>query len=171
MNYYQYFESPLGRITLASDGAGLTGLWFERQRYYGKGLLPDASGCELAVFTEARLWLNNYFRGFKPEFHPSLSLRGTEFQMDVWQVLLSIPYGQTMTYGNIAETLQVSYGYPKVSAQAVGGAVGRNPVSIIVPCHRVVAKSGSLSGYAGGMEKKLLLLQLEKVDCSRFYIP
>ena len=156
MNYTAHYESPFGIITLASDGQSLTGLWFDGQRYFGSTLGPLASlPAELPVFDDTRRWLDIYFSGVKPNFTPQLSLRGTVFQRRVWEALLTIPYGQTVTYGELARCIGCR------SAQAVGGAVGRNPISIIVPCHRVVGSDGSLTGYAGGLDRKLALLQLE----------
>lgn len=157
MNYIAHYNSPLGGITLASDGQALVGLWFDGQRHFGSSLgTQAASPAELPVFDEVRRWLDVYFSGVKPNFTPQISLRGTAFQRRVWEMLLAIPYGQTVTYGELARHLGCRW------AQAVGGAVGRNPVSIIVPCHRVVGADGSLTGYAGGIERKRALLDMEK---------
>ena len=156
MDYIHHYASPLGGITLASDGSALTGLWFDGQKYFADTL--DAEHCEkaLPIFDETAKWLDLYFAGIVPDFTPKLSPRGTSFRRRVWDVLLTIPYGQTMTYGQIAKALGCG------SAQAVGGAVGHNPISLIIPCHRVVGAGGSLTGYAGGVEKKRSLLEMEQ---------
>ena len=157
MEYTAHYDSPLGDITLASDGMVLTGVWFEGQKYFGSTFGPLASlPAELPVFEETCRWLDIYFSGREPDFMPPLSLRGTLFQQRVWKELLPIPYGQTVTYGELAHRLGCR------SAQAVGGAVGRNPISIIVPCHRVVGTNGSLTGYAAGLDRKRALLELEQ---------
>lgn len=154
--------SPLGEITLASDGRALIGLWFSGQRFDRLGLQPGAEMRELPVFAEARRWLALYFDGRKPDFTPPLSFRGTDFQKEVWEMLLTIPYGETVTYGELAARLE-RQGGKRCSARAVGGAVGRNPISLMVPCHRVLGAGGALTGYAGGMDRKRRLLALEGV--------
>lgn len=154
-------DSPLGRITLAGQGEALTGLWFEGQKYFARTLLPEHEEKRLPVFETAKRWLELYFRGEDPGFTPPLILRGTAFQRAVWERLLRIPYGETVSYGQIAACLARERGLPFVSPRAVGGAVGRNPVSLIVPCHRVLGADGSLTGYAGGRERKRSLLLLE----------
>ena len=169
MVYTAHYRSPLGGILMAADEEGLTGLWFEGQKYFARGLAGSTEERETPASAAARRWLDEYFAGREPRSTPPLHLVGTEHQRAVWDVLLSIPYGRTMTYGQIASRLAESRA--RVSAQAVGGAVGRNPVSIIVPCHRVVGADGSLTGYAGGIEKRLRLLELEGVDMSALYIP
>lgn len=163
------YSSPLGKMTMASDGKALAGLWFDGQKYFGAGFLEDKRNYEqkeLPVFEETIRWLDLYFRGKEPDFLPELSLNGTEFRKEVWKLLLEIPYGETVTYGEIAGKIAKKKGLLAMSAQAVGGAVGHNPVSILVPCHRVVGSDGSLTGYAGGMEKKLALLTLEQ-NCQK----
>lgn len=163
------YSSPLGKMTMASDGKALTGLWFDGQKYFGAGFWEDKRNYEqkeLPVFEETIRWLDLYFRGKEPDFLPELSLRGTEFRKEIWKLLLEIPYGKTTTYGELAEKIAKKKGLLAMSAQAVGGAVGHNPVSILVPCHRVVGSDGSLTGYAGGMEKKLALLTLEQ-NCQK----
>lgn len=163
MEYIHHYKSPLGPITLASDGEALTGLWFDGQKYFGSTLGPSPTEVkELRIFTDADRWLDLYFSGKVPEFLPCLRLSGTAFQKAVWEILLTIPYGQTTTYGAIAKKITAQNGLPRMSAQAVGGAVGRNPISLMVPCHRVVGADGSLTGYAGGIEKKKALLKLER---------
>ncbi len=162
MAYTCHFESPLGPLTAASDGENLTGLWFDGQKYFAAGLDPEHEEKILPVFEETGRWLGLYFRGEIPDFVPPLRLKGTAFQMAVWGILLTIPYGETMTYGEIARKLASAQGLARMSAQAVGGAVGHNPVSLIVPCHRVVGADGGLTGYAGGVERKRRLLMIEK---------
>lgn len=162
MNYIHYYHSPLGGITLASDGEALTGLWFDGQKYYGATLLKDCVEKKLPIFEQVEKWLDIYFGGREPDFTPALKMQTTDFRKAVWEIMLTIPYGETMTYGEIAEKLALKKGIDKMSAQAVGGAVGHNPISLIIPCHRVVGANGSLTGYAGGMDKKEKLLALEK---------
>ena len=171
MQYITHYQSPLGGITISSDGTALTGLWFDGQKYFASTLGADYTEKDLPVFTEAKRWLDIYFSGRKPDFTPPLSLNGSAFRMAVWQILQSIPYGQTITYGNIARQLAAQQGKARISAQAVGGAVGHNPISIIVPCHRVVGTGGSLTGYAGGIDKKVQLLELEDIDTIKFTMP
>ena len=161
MDYVQHFASPLGGITLASDGQALTGLWFDGQAHFGATLTGAAQTRDLPVFAEAARWLALYFSGVQPDFTPPLRLRGTPFQRAVWEALRAIPYGQTLSYGALAARLGSS-------ARAVGGAVGRNPIALIVPCHRVVGADGSLTGYAGGLERKEWLLALEQHKASGF---
>ena len=161
MQYTTFYESPIGRMLLAADDAGLTGLWFEGQKYFARCLGRETEEKELPVFAEAKRWLDIYFSGKEPDFTPPLHFIGTDFQKEVWEILCAIPYGQTMTYGAIADQLAKKRGLSRMSAQAVGGAVGHNNLSIIVPCHRVVGSDGSLTGYAGGIERKTFLLNLE----------
>ena len=157
MDHVARYVSPLGAILLASDGAALVGLWFEGQRHFARGLGPACERSDLPVLAQAARWLDTYFSGRDPGFTPPLNLRGTAFEKSVWTELAKIPRGQTATYGEIAARL----GLPRGAARAVGGAVGRNPVSLIVPCHRVVGANGRLTGYAGGLERKRFLLALE----------
>ncbi len=192
--YLYSYPSPLGEITLAGNEQALTGLWFVGQKYYADTLyvdvLKDSSeektdicrekksiyegrtgSCEkklLPVFQQTIDWLDIYFSGKESDFMPEIFLSGTPFQMEVWEILKTISYGQTMTYGEIAARIAQQRGLERMSAQAVGGAVGRNPVSILVPCHRVVGTNGSLTGYAGGIDKKVELLRLEGVDIHQF---
>lgn len=149
------YESPLGSILLAADQTSLTGLWFVGQKYFPSFSDGDFFENETPVLTEAKHWLSLYFSGKEPDFLPPLHPQGSSFRQAVWNVLLTIPRGQTMTYGEIARRLNVR------SAQAVGGAVGHNPISILIPCHRVVGSDGSLTGYAGGLARKEWLLHLE----------
>ena len=161
MEYVNHSISPLGEIILASDGETLTGLWFAGQKYEGSTLAAEHREKDLPVFDETRRWLDDYFTGKDPGFTPPLRLRGTDFRKAVWKVLLTIPFGKTVTYGEIAAQIARKTGR-SVSARAVGGAVGHNPVSLIVPCHRVVGADGSLTGYAGGVERKEKLLEMER---------
>ncbi len=161
MDYTHHCQSPLGRITLASDGARLTGLWFDGQKHYADTLSDDHEARRLPVFDQAEAWLDIYFSGRAPDFTPPLNMRTTAFRKTVWSVLLTIPYGQTATYGEIAKIIARERGLPGVSARAVGGAVAHNAISLIIPCHRVVGRDGSLTGYAGGIERKMRLLALE----------
>ncbi len=158
MDYTHHYDSPLGGITLASDGEALTGLWFDGQKHFAETLDPEHREKDLPVFAEAERWLDRYFSGKDPGFTPKLILRTTPFRKAVWEILLTIPYGKTMTYGEIAERMHLS----RMSARAIGGAVGHNAISLIIPCHRVVGADGSLTGYAGGTDKKARLLEMEK---------
>ena len=171
MQYVSHYSSPLGAILLAADHIGLTGLWFEGQKYFALHLDPKREERELPPFETAKRWLDLYFSGKEPDFSVPLHFTGTDFQNEVWRILRAIPYGQTTTYGEIARQLARERGLPHMSAQAVGGAVGRNRISVIVPCHRVVGTDGSLTGYAGGIDRKSKLLTLESVDMSRLFIP
>ena len=210
MKFISYYDSPLGKITLASDGAGLCGLWFEGEKYYAHALAANGENGKfcahtliasekfftrdfavkdtgekphainlsaqggsgkfcaneqneqsgyfkeknLAVFDQTRRWLDLYFSGREPSFTPALNPMGSAFRRAVWEILLKIPYGKTTTYGQIAREIAAARGLAKMSAQAVGGAVGHNEISIIIPCHRVVGTHGSLTGYAGGIDRK-----------------
>lgn len=157
-----YYKSPLGGMTLAGDGEALTGLWFDNQLHFGDSLNRQREEKELPVFRKTILWLDIYFSGKIPDFTPALNLRGTPFRKTVWEILLDIPYGETISYGEIAKKVAEQSQLPRMSAQAIGGAVGHNPIALIIPCHRVIGSDGSLTGYAGGMERKARLLQLEK---------
>lgn len=161
MQYIYKYSSPLGGMTLASDGDAITGAWFDGQKYYGTTLAGEPCVADLPVFGEAAAWLDRYFRGDRPGAMPAVRLEGSAFRMAVWDILRQIPYGQVVTYGQIAEAMARRRGVARMSAQAVGGAVGHNPVSIFVPCHRVVGSDGSLTGYAGGMDRKVRLLEIE----------
>lgn len=163
-----YYQSPIGRILLAADDVGVTGLWFEGQKYFAHHLCQEHKEKELPLIEETKRWLGIYFSGREPDFSVPLHWKGTDFQMEVWEILCSIPYGKTMTYGEIARQMAARRGLAHMSAQAVGGAVGRNAISIIVPCHRVVGTSGSLTGYAGGIDRKKELLALEKANISNY---
>lgn len=164
MEYTHHYDSPFGGITLASDGEELTGLWFDGQKYFGAGLSDHCETRGLPVFEQADKWLTIYFGGNEPDFMPPLSMKATPFRRAVWEILRTIPYGRTMTYGEIADRIAAQLGLFRMSPQAVGGAVGHNPISLMIPCHRVVGADGSLTGYAGGIEVKKKLLILEKAD-------
>ena len=155
--FVAHYVSPLGGITLASNGTALTGLWFDGQKYFGDtiGALQEERQ-NLAVFDETRRWLDVYFSGKAPDFIPPLGMTATPFRKAVWEVLLTIPFGKIMTYGDVARQVGCR------SAQAVGGAVRCNPIGLIVPCHRVVGADGSLTGYAAGLERKRRLLEMER---------
>lgn len=167
------YLSPVGLLTLAAHDGFLIGLWIEGQKYFGAGLSPDArENSNLPVFAAARLWLDRYFAGERtsPDELP-LRPRGTSFRQDVWELLCGVPYGQVVTYGSLAQRMAEKLNRPGFAGQAIGGAVGHNPISIIIPCHRVVGANGSLTGYAGGLNAKCRLLELEGVDLSRLYVP
>ena len=166
-----HYESPLGGVLLAADEIGLTGLWFDGQKYFARGLPADRVERETPALLEAKRWLDIYFSGKEPDFTPPLHPIGSAFQQSVWEILRQIPYGKTTTYGEIANKLAEKQGLSRMSAQAVGGAVGHNKISIIIPCHRVVGANGSLTGYAGGIEKKGKLLELEHTDRTGFFVP
>lgn len=156
MTYTYNYSSPEGEILLAANDNGLTGLWFYGAKYFAVGLEDARTEKLTPVLRQTLRWLDTYFSGSEPDFMPPLELHGSDFRRRVWAELAKIPYGETVTYGEIAKKLGVK------SAQAVGGAVGHNPVSIIVPCHRVLGADGSLTGYAGGTDKKARLLELER---------
>ena len=161
MDYVYRYPSPIGSMIMASNGISLTGLWFDGQKYFAQTLSEPYEEKLLPVFEDTIKWLDIYFGGAIPDFTPVMSVHSTPFRKAVWDILLTIPYGQTMTYGEIAEILAQQTGKKKMSAQAVGGAVGHNPISIIIPCHRVVGADGRLTGYAGGIDRKRFLLELE----------
>lgn len=164
MQYIHHYDSPLGGITIASGGKALIGLWFDGQKYFGAALKNRPEEKHLSIFDETDEWLDIYFSGKDPGFTPALSVETTQFRRTVWQILLTIPYGKTMTYGEIAGRIAGQKGLSGMSAQAVGGAVGHNPISLIIPCHRVVGANGSLTGYAGGIGRKAKLLEMEHAE-------
>ena len=170
MQYISHYPSPIGNMLLAADEMGLTGLWFEGQKYFALDLDKEHEEKEIPLFEKVKQWLDIYFSGREPDFTIPLHFTGTDFQNEVWEILCTIPYGQTMTYGEIAKQIAARNGLAHMSAQAVGGAVGHNRISIIVPCHRVVGANGSLTGYAGGIEKKAKLLKLEKVSMKQLSV-
>lgn len=156
---------------MASDGKSLTGLWFDGQKYYYDSLLTKLENKDLPIFKQTKEWLDIYFQGKNPDFVPPVSYSSTPFRCSVWKLLQKIPYGKTVTYGEIAKIIAKENGVQRMSAQAVGQAVGHNPISIIIPCHRVVGSSGSLTGYGGGIEKKIALLKLENIEMDKLFIP
>lgn len=163
MQYIDQYVSFIGKIVLAADEIGLIGLWFEGQKYFGQGLSATCTEKETPLLKKTKRWLAIYFSGKKPGFDIPLHFIGTPFQINVWRILCSIPYGETRTYGEIAKLLVAQNEIKSTSPRAVGNAVGRNPISILVPCHRVIGKNGRLTGYAGGLDRKRKMLQLEKV--------
>ncbi|MCI2061495.1 MAG: methylated-DNA--[protein]-cysteine S-methyltransferase [Eubacteriaceae bacterium] len=166
MFYVKKYKSPVGELTIASDGLNITGLWMKGQKHFAVTLPAEhEEGKDLPVFAAAEKWLDDYFSGRKPS--PSelpLAPAGSEFRQTVWKILTEIPYGETMTYGGIAEITAKRLGRKTMSAQAVGGAIAHNPIGIIIPCHRVIGTDGSMTGYAGGIDKKIALLQLEGAE-------
>ena len=168
MNYTWHYVSPLGGITLASDGEALVGLWFDGQKYFADTLEEEYEEHSLPVFEETCRWLDIYFSGKAPDFTPMLKMCGSPFRKQVWEILLTIPFGHNITYGQIAAMIAAEDGLKHMSAQAVGSAVGHNPISLIIPCHRVVGANGNITGYAGGIEKKRYLLALESVHTPNF---
>ncbi len=156
---------------LAADGTGLRGLWFDGQKYFARDLSAERIEQNTPALTEAKRWLDIYFAGKEPDFLPPLHPAGSAFRQSVLEILLKIPYGQTITYGDIARQLAARRGLANMSAQAVGGAVGHNEISVIIPCHRVVGANGSLTGYAGGIDKKIKLLELERADMTQLFVP
>lgn len=171
MQYIFKYQSPLGGITIAADDLGLTGLWFDGQKYFADTLSAEHEEKVHPLFGQTREWLDCYFSGKNPGFTPSVHLQGSPFRQEVWKLLQQIPYGKTITYADIAKEIARQQGVQNWSAQAVGGAVGHNPVSIIVPCHRVVGSNGSLTGYAGGISRKVQLLTLEQTNMSGLFVP
>lgn len=173
MEYKTYYDSPIGRVLLKSDGESITALKLDVNRFYDEyedeKLIDEGN---LQVFIEAKDWLDRYFNGEKPEIvELSLAPKGSDFRQAVWNILCEIPYGKVITYGDIAEEIRIQMKKEHMSSQAVGGAVGHNPIGIIIPCHRVVGANGNLTGYGGGIANKIKLLELEGLDMSEFYIP
>lgn len=172
MLYTHHYQSPLGGITMSSNGEALTALWFDSQKQNSCSLEKEQENLVNTtdhVLKETEKWLNTYFRGIEPNFLPPILFDGTKFQETVWDILLSIPYGEIITYGEIADKIAKVRGLDRMSAQAVGSAVSHNPIALIIPCHRVIGKNGNLTGYAGGIDKKIELLKLEGVDTSGMY--
>ena len=169
--YKRTYNSPFGTIYMKSDGEYLTGLWFDgsRDSYKHNGNFEEKN---LLIFEETAKWLDIYFNGEEPNFKPKYKIENlTPFRKQVIDILLKITYGKTITYNDIAKEIAKNKGIHKMSAQAVGGAVGWNPICIIIPCHRVVGTNGSLTGYGGGIKNKIKLLELEKNDMSKFTVP
>lgn len=173
MYYSTTYPSPVGLLTLASDGTALTGVWIESQKYHGDTIYSELKPSDdLVIFQQTKQWLTNYFAGKKPAIDElTLHFVGSDFQKMVWKILCEIPYSEVTTYGEIAKKVAKKRGLTSMSSQAVGGAVGHNPISIIVPCHRVVGSKGSLTGYAGGLAAKISLLDLEGLDTDSFFVP
>lgn len=159
MKYFSYYKSPLGQMLMTSDGDHLLSLDFEDSKYISKDLKNFQEKSDLKVFIQTKRWLDLYFKGQVPDFFPQIKLEGTAFRKKVWERLLEIPYGTSKTYGDLSLEIFANKKY----SQALGGAVGHNPISIIVPCHRVLGVDGRLTGYAGGLERKKFLLDLEKI--------
>ena len=170
MEYTSHYNSPLGQITLASNGTCLTGLWFEGQKFFARTLANCTQEKDLPVFHQTSEWLDCYFSRKKPDFTPALQLNDTPFRIAVWKILQQIPYGEVVTYKDIAQEIARQKGISSMSAQAIGGAVGHNPISIIIPCHRVIGSNGNLTGYAGGLDRKINLLALEGADIAKYLI-
>ncbi len=160
--YKSYYMTPLGEVLLAASETSITGLWFVGQKHFDELTVNQYEEKEIPILIRAKKWLEMYFAGNEPDIELPIHFNGTEFQNEVWEILCAIPYGKTMTYGEIAKIIAERRGIKQMSAQAVGGAVGRNPISIIVPCHRVVGTDGKMTGYAGGINRKTALLKLEK---------
>lgn len=169
MEYISTYISPLGRLFLSSDGEALTGLSFDGDKHF---MLPsEQKEVNLPIFDRTKHWLDCYFRGEKLDFTLPIALNDTPFRLMVWEILREIPYGETVSYKYISDRVAKRKGIKMMSAQAVGGAVGHNPISIIVPCHRVIGSDGSLTGYAAGVDRKIELLRLEGVDVSKMALP
>lgn len=171
MTYTQWYDSPLGNMLLAADSIGLTGVWFDGEKYFAHYLEKQHEEKDVPFLQKTKQWLDIYFSGKEPDFTLPLHFNGTDFQNEVWNILCAIPYGQTVTYGCIAQQIAAKRALNRMSAQAVGGAVGHNEISIIVPCHRVIGADGNLTGYAAGLDKKIQLLTLEHVDMSAYFLP
>ena len=161
MEYIHYYDSPLGKILLSAKDEKLTGLWFKDQKYFASTLDKEYEEKDLEIFDQTIRWLDEYFAGKRPDFLPDISLKTTKFRKKVCEALAKIPYGRTVTYKQIGN--MITEEGKKISYRAIGSAVGHNPISIIIPCHRVVGSDGSLTGYAGGLDRKEKLLKLEGV--------
>jgi methylated-DNA-[protein]-cysteine S-methyltransferase len=164
MEYVYRIKSPVGILTVSSDGKSVSGLWIEGQKYFAGTLGKDVLEQNLPIFENVQKWLGIYFSGKEPDFMPPLMPKGSPFQKSIWNILCKIPYGQTTSYGEIAKQFELENKGKSTSARAVGSAVGHNPVSILIPCHRVIGKNGDLTGYAGGINIKLKLLQMEGME-------
>lgn len=173
MIYTSNYKSPIGNLLIASKENKLVGLWIENQKYYLSNFKDKIIETEnLEILVKTKKWLDRYFKGEKPDISElEINPIGSEFRKSVWEILKNIPYGEVITYNDIAKELAKQKGIKKMSAQAVGGAVGHNPISIIIPCHRVVGSNGSLTGYAGGIKKKIYLLEHEKVNMDKLFVP
>lgn len=171
MHCTSLYQSPIGEILLAADDIGVVGVWFKGEKYFAYCLDKDTEPRETPIIRQVKHWLDIYFSGRKPGFTPPVHLMGTDFQIEVWNILRKIPYGLTTTYNEIAKKIAKNSGLKRMSAQAVGTAVGRNNISLIIPCHRVIAANNSLAGYAGGIDKKIALLKLEGAYKDEYFIP
>lgn len=171
MHYTSTYPSPVGEILLASDETGVVGIWFQGEKYFAYCLDKENEPRETEFIQEAKHWLDIYFQGKEPEFTPPLHMIGTGFQLEVWNILREIPYGKTTTYKEIAKKIAKNRGIERMSAQAVGTAVGKNNINLIVPCHRVVGTNNSLAGYAGGIDKKITFLKLEGAYRDEYFVP
>ena len=172
MIYVANYKSPIGNLLIASKNNKLIGLWIEGQKYYFSNFKDEVQQLDNNILLDTKKWLDKYFNKEKPSINElELNPIGSEFRQEVWKILCTIPYGKVITYNDIAKQIAHNRGINKMSAQAIGGAVGHNPISIIIPCHRVVGTNGSLTGYAGGIDKKIYLLKLEEVNMEKLVIP
>ena len=162
MDYTYHYSSPIGGITMASNGESLTGLWFDGQKYFASTLSQRHMEKQLSVFDRTCEWLDLYFSGKSPDFMPPVFMYVSNFRRDVYEILMTIPFGETMTYKEVADLIAKKHRIISMSAQAVGGAIAHNPISLVIPCHRVIGTNGKLTGYAGGLDKKEWLLNMEK---------
>ena len=162
MDYTYHYTSPIGGITVASNGESLTGLWFDGQKYFASTLSQRHVEKQLPVFDRTCEWLDLYFSGKSPDFMPPVFMYVSNFRRDVYEILMTIPFGETMTYKEVADLIAKKHRIISMSAQAVGGAIAHNPISLVIPCHRVIGTNGKLTGYAGGLDKKEWLLDMEK---------
>lgn len=162
MDYTYHYSSPIGGITMASNGESLTGLWFDGQKYFASTLSQRHMEKQLPVFDRTCEWLDLYFSGKSPDFMPPVFMYVSNFKRDVYEILMTIPFGETMTYKEVADLIAKKHRIISMSAQAVGGAIAHNPISLVIPCHRVIGTNGKLTGYAGGLDKKEWLLNMEK---------
>ena len=168
--FFNEYLSPLGIIKLESDGEYLTGLWFDNSKDSNKHMINNEYN-DLSIFDETKKWLDIYFSGTNPSFTPKYKVKTTEFQKSVNEIMLKIPYGKTITYNDIAKEIANARGIKKMSAQAVGHAVGANQICIIIPCHRVMGANNNVTGYGGGILNKIKLLEIEGIDTSAFVMP
>lgn len=171
MHYTSLYRSPVGEILLAADEIGVVGVWFRDEKYYAYCLDKENEPRETPIMNGLKKWLDIYFQGKEPDFVPPLHMIGTPFQIEVWNILREIPYGTTTTYNEIAKKIAKNRGLERMSAQAVGTAVGKNNINLIVPCHRVVGTNNSLAGYAGGIDKKIKFLKLEGAYQDKYFVP
>lgn len=171
MHYTSIYTSPVGEMLLAADKMGVVGAWFKGGKHYAYCLDKESEQKETPIIQEVKCWLDSYFQGKNPGFEPPIRLLGTPFQVEVWNLLRKIPYGETTTYKEIARCIAERRGLKRMSAQAVGTAIGRNNISLIVPCHRVVGANNSLAGYAGGIDKKIYFLKLEGGYKDEYFVP